>query len=341
MNITWRLNALAQAIWYQANHPLAWLLAPLGGLFCVIARVRAWSWRRRWQEGTDAAPRLKAPVIVVGNLTLGGTGKTPLVLWLAETLRARGWQPGILTRGYLGRHQQEPVRVPENGDPRDYGDEAVLLAARSGVPVMVGRDRVAGARALLDHHGCDLLIADDGLQHYRLRRDLEILLIDGRRGWGNGRCLPAGPLREPRSRARRADVVVRNGGSDMGGPRLELHPGRAINLADPRQTRALAQWTGVPLTAVAGIGHPEQFFALLEHHGLRPHRRPYPDHYPYSDEDIRAWPAGVVLMTEKDAVKCRAFATPDHWYLPVTAQPNAACRRAFEPHLAALEAAWR
>lgn len=341
MNLAWRLDALAQAVWYQPRHPLAGLLAPLGLVFCTLARVRAWNWRRHWRGDSAAAPRLGAPVIVVGNLTLGGTGKTPLVLWLAETLGARGWRPGILTRGYLGRSTAGSRLVPANGDPRDYGDEAVLLAGRSGVPVMVGRDRVASARALIDQQGCDLLIADDGLQHYRLRRDLEILLIDGRRGLGNGRCLPAGPLREPPARARRADLVVSQGGPQTDKPRLDLRPERAIKLIDPRQTRALVQFTGAALTAVAGIGHPEPFFALLERHGLRPQRRPYPDHYPYTSEDVRDWPVGTVLMTEKDAVKCRPFATQDHWYLPVTAQPNAAFLRALEPHFARLESARR
>ena len=227
--------------------------------------------------------------------------------------------------------------TPATGDPRDHGDEPVLLAAGSGCPVMVGADRIAAARRLVGEYGCDLLLADDGLQHYRLRRDLEILLIDGRRGFGNRRCLPAGPLREPVARARRADILVTNGGPEDGRPRMALRPRRAINLADPRQTRALAQFTGTAITAVAGIGHPEQFFALLERHGLRISRRAYPDHYAFSQDDCLHWSGATVLMTEKDAVKCRAFASRQHWYLPVTAVPNAAFRDALEARLRAFE----
>lgn len=335
-----RLNQLAerlQAIWYSPGHPLIWPLAPLGWLYCGIARARAAWWRRRWRQPADAGEHIAAPVIIIGNLTVGGTGKTPLVLWLAQHLRARGWRPGILTRGYAGNNQGQTRPVPSAGDPRDYGDEPVLLAARSGCPVMAGADRVAAAQRLLSECGCNILLADDGLQHYRLRRTVEILLVDGRRGFGNGHCLPAGPLREPKSRAQQADIILTNGGTDHDRPRMELRPLRAINLSDPKHTRALAQFIGTPVTAVAGIGHPEQFFALLEYHGLRIRRRPYPDHHGFSPTDVSDWPSGPVLMTEKDAVKCRAFAGKQHWSLPVSAEPNAAFMRALESHLNALE----
>ncbi|WPL16412.1 Tetraacyldisaccharide 4'-kinase [Thiorhodovibrio winogradskyi] len=333
-----QLATQLQAIWYGPAHPVAWLLAPLGWLYCAIAQARAALWRRRWRQPPEADQRILAPVIVVGNLTVGGTGKTPLVLWLAQHLRERGWRPGILTRGYRGQDLSQPRRVPARGDPRDHGDEAVLLANRSGCPVMAGADRVAAARRLLSECDCDLLLADDGLQHYRLRRDLEILLVDGRRGFGNRRCLPAGPLREPVSRARRANILLTNGGDDNR-PNMALRPQRAVNLADPRQTRALAQFVGPRVAAVAGIGNPEHFFRLLECHGLRITRLPYPDHHGFSRADARHWPAGPVLMTEKDAVKCRAFAESRHWYLPVSAVPNPAFIQALEPYLGALEQA--
>ncbi|EIC20603.1 tetraacyldisaccharide 4'-kinase [Thiorhodovibrio frisius] len=337
-----RLNQLStqlQALWYGPAHPFVRLLAPLGWLYCGIAAARAALWRWRWRQPPEAEQRIPAPVIVVGNLTVGGTGKTPLVLWLAQHLRERGWRPGILTRGYRGQSQGEPRQVPADGDPRDHGDEPVLLAARSGCPVMAGADRVAAAQRLVSECGCNLLLADDGLQHYRLRRNLEILLVDGRRGFGNRRCLPAGPLREPFTRARRADILLTNGGAEDGQPRMELRPQRALNLADSRQTRALAQFIGSPVAAVAGIGHPEQFFALLERQGLRITRLPYPDHHGFTREDCLQWPQGPVLMTEKDAVKCRAFAERRHWYLPVTAVPNAAFINALEQHIRLLEAA--
>jgi tetraacyldisaccharide 4'-kinase len=330
------IAAWLQRLWYQPEHPAAWLLAPLGWLYCAIAWARARYWHWRWRQPPKAGEDIPVPVIVVGNLTVGGTGKTPLVLWLAEHLRARGWRPGILTRGYRGRTGALPRLVPADGDPRDFGDEAVLLAARAGAPVMAGADRLAAARQLLAAHPCDILLADDGLQHYRLRRALEILLVDGRRGFGNKRCLPAGPLREPISRARAAQIVLINGGSDDQRPGMYLRPERAINLRDPRQTRALLQFVGPQVTAVAGIGNPEQFFALLEYHGLRIRRQAYPDHHAFAAGDAREWPQGPVLMTEKDAVKCRPFARPEHWYLPVTAQPNDAFVTALDARLAAL-----
>lgn len=330
------LAQLLDRVWYGRAHPLSVALAPFGWVYCAIARWRAFSWRHRWRRRPDEA-RLNAPVVVVGNLTVGGTGKTPLVLWLADHLRQRGWTPGILTRGYLGGENRAPRRVPVDGDPRLFGDEAVLLAARSGCPVMICRDRYAAARQLLRTTNCDILIADDGLQHYRLRRDLEILLIDGRRGFGNGRCLPAGPLREPAARARLADIQLINATGQSAQPRMELRPTRARNLADPRQTRALAQFIGAPITAVAGIGHPEQFFALLERHGLRISRRPYPDHHDFGAADLQRFGSDQVLMTEKDAVKCRTWATKNLWYLPVTAHPNKPFTDALDSHLRVLE----
>lgn len=335
--IRMRIARRLERLWYAPAEPLGMALIPLGWLYCGIARLRAAYWRRRWRRPLERGREVAAPVIVVGNLTVGGTGKTPLTIWLAGHLREQGWRPGILTRGYGGRAHGTPRLVPAHGDPREYGDEPVLLARRTGCPVMAGADRVAAAQALIADAGCNLLIADDGLQHYRLRRALEILLIDARRGFGNGRCLPAGPLREPRARAQAADILVHNGGrEDDGQPRMLLRPLRAINLVDPRQTRALAQFAGAPVTAVAGIGHPEQFFALLEQQGLRILRRPYPDHHGFRREDCQQWPAGVVLMTEKDAVKWRPFASAEHWFLPVAAQPNAAFLAALKPRLAAV-----
>lgn len=193
----------------------------------------------------------------------------------------------------------------------------------------VGRDRLQAARLLVDAAGCDLVVTDDGLQHYRLRRDLEIVVIDARRGHGNRRCLPAGPLREPVGRARRADLIIANGAGDGQTCAMTLQPGALISLADPRQTRALSDFSGGRVTAVAGIGNPERFFALLRACGLDVQPLAYPDHHPFSAADIAGWPAGAVLMTEKDAVKIQALAAGRQddsqrtfWYLPVTAQPT-------------------
>ncbi len=307
------------SIWYSPRHPLALVLAPLSMLYCAIARLRIWGYTQGlWAQHSPAVP-----VIVIGNLTVGGTGKTPLTLWLAEWLQHQGWQPGIVTRGYGGQLGHQVALVPTTGDPAVFGDESILLAQRAGCPVMAGRDRVAAARALAAQ-GCNLVLCDDGLQHYRLVRALEILVIDGQRQFGNERCLPAGPLREPRTRAKTVDLIVINGAdAENAHPALHLAPGKLTNLHDATRTCTLEQPFAEPVTAVAGIGHPERFFSLLETHGWQIHRTPYPDHHRFTAQDIARWPAQQpVLMTEKDAVKCRKFATTQHWYLPVSAVPN-------------------
>lgn len=318
---------------------LSALLAPLGWTYCGLSALRAFAYRRSWLGSESAG----VPVIVVGNLTVGGTGKTPLVVWLVGHLRERGLRPGVATRGYGGSGRRDARLVLENPDPMLYGDEPVLLAKRAGCPVAVGRDRVAAARLLTAEHGCDVLVTDDGLQHYRLRRDCEILVVDGMRGFGNGRCLPAGPLREPQRRARRVDLTIVNGGVGQDGPdefktekdefkvekversmRMMLVPGDAVNLYDESQRRPLSAFRAESVTAVAGIGNPWRFFSMLRGHGLQIGERAFPDHHPFAAGDLARLPPGAVLMTEKDAVKCRALAQPEHWFVPVQAQPDAA-----------------
>ena len=304
-------------LWYGPRHPLTVALAPLGWIYCGVARLRRHGYRRGW----FAVRRPGVPVVVVGNLTVGGTGKTPLVLQIAELALARGWHPAILLRGYGGRARDWPRQVAADADPAAVGDEAVLLARRGLCPVVAGPDRGAAAELAVDRLGCDLILCDDGLQHYRLARDLEIAVVDGVRGLGNGRCLPAGPLREPAARLASVDLVIANGGSGPG-HRFELVPGAAWSLADPRRRRPLGQFSGERVTAVAGIGNPGRFFAMLRGLGIAVTERPYPDHHPYSAADAAGWGAGPVLMTEKDAVKCTAFAGPDHWVCPVEARPD-------------------
>lgn len=324
-----------ERVWYQ-GHWLSDVLAPLGWLYCALASLRRWAYRR----GLLASFSATVPVFVVGNLTVGGTGKTPLVLWIADFLARKGYRPGIALRGYGAEGRGRPRHVTANADARVVGDEAVLLARRSGCPVVAGRDRVAAARRLADHCGCDVVVTDDGLQHYRLRRQLEILVSDGQRGLGNGRCLPAGPLREPRRRLDAADVVVINGaGEESDGCRMRLEPGAAVNLHDPTVQCPLDRFIGEPVTAIAGIGHPRRFFTMLEDHGLFVTAIPYPDHHRFRASDIARWPSGTVLMTEKDAVKCQPLASAAHWFVPVTAVPNAAFVIALEQALAAMKPA--
>jgi tetraacyldisaccharide 4'-kinase len=303
-----------EAIWY-GGHWLAYPLLPLSWAYRLAVLLRRLAYRRGWL----VTRRLPSPVIVVGNLTVGGTGKTPLVLWLADYLRRRGRSPGIVLRGYGGRAREWPRMVPAAGDPLELGDEAVLLAQRLGCPVAAGPNRVAAARLLLERGACDIILSDDGLQHYALWRDLEILVLDASRGFGNGHCLPAGPLREPASRARQIPLKVCSGGPCPDGEVMELVPRALTSLRNADLTRPLAALAGQRVTAVAGVGNPQRFFALLRDHGLHLEERPYPDHHPFGEADVASWPPGPVVMTEKDAVKCRSYAGPDHWYLPVDA----------------------
>ncbi len=308
-----------ERVWYGSR--LAALpLLPLAGLFWVVATLRRLAYRWNFL----AVERLPVPVIVVGNLTVGGAGKTPLVIWLAHHLRSHGVRPGILSRGYRGTAREFPVLVTAETDPALVGDEPALIARRTGCPVVVDPDRVGGARSLLAHQPCDLLIADDGLQHYRLGRDLEIAVLDGARRLGNGLPLPAGPLREGAGRLRTVDFVVCNGGTPAPGEHaMALRPGDLEALGRPESRQRLADWRGARVHAVAGIGNPERFFAMLRGLGLLVEPLAFPDHHVYTARDIDPPGDRPVLMTEKDAVKCRAFAAPRHWVVPVDAEPDA------------------
>lgn len=307
--------------WYLSGYS-AWYLRPLAALFGLVASAR-----RRRQQQKAALERLPVPVIVVGNIAVGGTGKTPCVIWLAEQLKKWGWRPGIISRGYGGRSGSWPRRVTSFSDPADVGDEAVLIARATGCPVTVGPDRMVDARSLLANENVDILISDDGLQHYRLPRDLEIVVVDASRGLGNGHLLPAGPLREPPSRLREVGLVVVNGrGWKAPVERsltMELVPGQAQSLKGVER-RALAGFSGNTVHAVAGIGNPARFFSMLSRHGIQLVMHPFPDHHPFRASDLEFGDELPVLMTEKDAVKCAKFASERHWVVPVTAQVDAA-----------------
>jgi tetraacyldisaccharide 4'-kinase len=301
--------------WYNKS-PLTLALLPLSWLFCALSVAR----RRAYQLGLLNIHRLSVPVIVVGNISVGGTGKTPLVTWLVEFLKQHGYRPGIISRGYGGGASHWPQQVRPDGDPRMVGDEAILLARRCACPMAVGPDRVAAAQALLEYHDCDIIVSDDGLQHYALGRDVEIAVVDGVRRFGNGHCLPAGPLREPQTRLQQVSMVVANG---VAGPRefaMRLLPGSAWNVREPERRRALDFFRGQQVHAVAGIGFPQRFFRQLAEQGLDVIEHPFPDHHPFAKTDIDFDDDLPVLMTEKDAVKCREFATERHWCLPVDAQ---------------------
>lgn len=301
--------------WYtDPVSPLA--LRPLAALYAVIADAR----RRRLQA---AAVKIDVPVIVVGNISVGGTGKTPFVIALIALLREAGWRPGVVSRGYGGTAPQYPFHVDADTDPALCGDEPLLIAQRAACPVVVAPDRVAAAQALRRAHAIDIVIADDGLQHYRLARDLEICVVDGRRGLGNGALLPAGPLREPAARLASVDLVVVNGGgwsAEASVPSIDMQlQATALRQLRSGREQALDRFAAQEVHAVAGIGNPERFFTMLEAAGLRVRRHPFADHHAYARDDLDFGDTLPVLMTEKDAVKCAAFADDRIWTLPVTA----------------------
>lgn len=317
-------------IWYGPRSPGLTLRA-LARLYAIATGLH----RALYRHGLRRVWRLPVPVLVVGNRVAGGTGKTPLVLALIAHLQARGKRPGVISRGY-GRRGKDLLRVDPDTPPGLAGDEPALIACRSGAPVAVCADRVAAARLLLAE-GCDTIIADDGLQHPRLGRDLEIEVIDASRGYGNGRLLPAGPLRE-RPPARFEGLRVVNGGDGGSGAGegrdwpMRLRAGTPYRLADGRR-RPLADFLAEPVAAVAGIGHPQRFFAALSEAGLRLHARAFPDHHPYRGEDLAFARERVLLMTEKDAVKCRGIAPPETYVVPVEAELPPAFFRAVDERL--------
>ncbi len=317
------MNAIQRS--WDGWYPVTFLLLPLTGVFCLLVWLRRLAYRLGWLKSW----RLQVPVIVVGNISVGGTGKTPLIIWLARKLVAMGHRPGIILRGYGGTVGETPTAVTASSRPREVGDEAVLIQRRSDCPVFVGSFRVEAGRQLLAQHDCDLLLSDDGLQHYALQRDLEIVVIDGERRFGNGLCLPAGPLREPTSRLRQADLVVVNGSPKAGELSMQVNAVEAVSLTDG-QHRPLQSFQDQTLHAVAGIGHPERFFSTLRGVGLNPVCHPFSDHHPYAEEELRPFSGQTVLMTEKDGVKCEHYALPDLWYVPARARPDEGFQRAFE-----------
>lgn len=316
MNIEQRLNRA----WYGRPGPL-WGLLPLEYLYRGATALRRHLVRR--ERSADAPP-----VIVVGNITVGGTGKTPVVIALAQWLQREGFRPGIVSRGYGGRAAGYPCEVTADTPADIAGDEACLMARRTGLPVVVSPRRREAVAQLAAHYRCDVVVSDDGLQHYAMARDMEVVVIDGGRGLGNGHCLPVGPLREPASRLRQVDVILVNGEAAAplpdGALPMRLRAGDLVALHGGER-RAVPQWRASKrVHAVAGIGHPQRFFATLAGLGFEVVAHPYPDHHRFSAADLTFSDELPVIMTEKDAVKCREFARPDWWALRVDAELPAA-----------------
>lgn len=313
--------------WYRSSFSwLTFILLPLSWLFRLIVGIRYFLYKTHLKK----ISHFRAPVIVVGNITVGGTGKTPFVIWLADYLKKNGFKPGIVSRGIGGKKLTSPWWVDAHADVSIVGDEAVLLARRTNCPMVVGIDRVAVIDELLKKSNCDIVISDDGLQRYSMGRTIEIAVVDGARKFGNKQLLPAGPLREPISRLKRVDIVIVNCANESFAVcenklnektgMMRLQGNIVVSLKNPETKQSLEQFKNKKVHAVAGIGNPARFFAWLKQHQIQIIEHVFKDHYRYQREDINFFDDLPIIMTEKDAVKCLSFANDKHWYLPVQAE---------------------
>jgi len=309
------MHKLILRAWQQKNLLYYLVLIPLSYLFSCLVLMR----RLAYKVGLFRSYQLAVPVIVVGNINLGGSGKTPVVIWLVEQLKQAGYEPGVISRGY-GTKNTKPTAVAATSSAAQVGDEPVLIARRSHCPVWVGVDRVAAGQALLDANpSCDVIISDDGLQHYRLRRDIELVVADEQTAIGQ-KLLPAGPLREPLSRLQTVDAVICHGESTIDAAfAMQLGGQTFYNLADTSVKADIGYFNGKKLAAIAGIGKPERFFNQLRNLGLDVQSIHFSDHHAFAQSDLNIQ-CDALIMTEKDAVKCEAFASDHHWVLPVEAK---------------------
>lgn len=325
--------------WYRKSlHPLTFLLLPLSYVFALAVALRRWCYR----VGLFKSKSFSVPVIVVGNITVGGTGKTPFVVWLAKFLQEQGYKPGIVSRGVGGREHQKPYWVHAHTSPAEVGDEAILLAQNTRCPVVIGIDRAAAVEVISQHANCDIVISDDGMQHYRMQRNLEIVMVDSMLRFGNQQLLPAGPLRESLQRLKTVDFVVINARSNAYHPANEHHMSLVTTHLVSLKTNAemnLAEFKQKKVHAVAGIGNPKQFFMALKKAGFDVIEHPFPDHYFFQKADLEFDDALPILMTEKDAVKCAAFADERFWYVAITAKMSHAFVQDFSAKLIELREA--
>lgn len=299
--------------WYQ-KHPLGYLLSPLGYLYGLGMLLR----NKMYAVGMKQSYTAPVPVVIVGNITVGGTGKTPLLIHLCQLLKIKGYRPGIVSRGYKATIKQFPHFVKANDCAKSMGDEPVLIAHKTHCPVVIDPNRSRACKTLLEHHACNIILSDDGLQHLALQRSIEIAVVDPERFVGNGFCLPAGPLREFATRLKTVDFVI--------------HPQNApkifVNLKT-KQERSLDQFSGQTLHGVAGIGMPERFFQLLQKLNCRVIPHAFADHFQFCPEDLKFSEDLPIIMTAKDAVKCEQFATQNMWYLDIDCQLDPAIESDF------------
>jgi len=303
--------------WYQPVDQVPFGLKILSQLFAGVSVLRRFS----YQYFSSRVYRAPLPVIVVGNIFVGGTGKTPLVIALAELLKKQNKAAGIISRGYGGKAKQWPQKVTAQSDAELVGDEPVLIATRTACPMVVGPNRKLAIEMLLaENPQLDVIISDDGLQHYAMARDMECVVIDGDRRFGNGLLLPAGPLREKQSRLQHVDFCISNGLAQAGEFAMNLQLNQVYSLNNPAQKKSLQWFAGQKVHAIAGIGHPERFFKALQNNDIQVSPCAFPDHHHYIAENLRFEDGAAILMTEKDAVKCQQFHADNAWVVPVTAQ---------------------
>ncbi len=306
--------------WKVKNAFFYVVLTPLSWVFGIVTALR----RQAYSIGVLPSTKLPVPVIIVGNINMGGSGKTPVVLWLVEQLRNNGYTPGVISRGYGGVNNMQPISVHQDSLASQVGDEPLLIAKRTGTPVWIGRKRVDVGSALLKANpDCDVIVSDDGLQHYWLKRDIEIAVVDSESTSAHY-LLPAGPLREPRSRLQTVDFIICNGEKTITQAfNMQLRGQTFYNLANPQQTVEVDYFTDKSVKALAGIGKPERFFLGLTNLGLDFEGVSFDDHHAFTTEDLESITCDALVMTEKDAVKCQPFAQKHHWVLPVEAEIEA------------------
>ena len=293
------------------------ILLPFSAVFFILSYIRLWLYRFRILKVNDSS----LPVIVVGNITVGGTGKTPIVISIVNYLKSQNKKVGVVSRGYGGEYPQESLDVTLSSDPIECGDEPLLIKQQTKVPVAVAKKRTKAIEFLIKKYSLDVIVSDDGLQHYSMGRDIEIAVIDGHSRLGNGLLLPAGPLREAKSRLKSVDFIINNGSNLEGEISSEIEPHEYINLLT-KEVKGLDHFKGKKCYAVAGIGKPDNFFSILKNNGVKLITKPFPDHYVFTEKDLIFNENHPIIMTSKDCVKCTQFATNQMWYLSVSAKIN-------------------
>ena len=309
------LETLIEKVWYSKNI-FSLLLSPLSLIYISIIYLRY----TLYQLGLISITKINVPTIVIGNIVVGGTGKTPLVIWLAKYFKEKGFLPGIVSRGYGGTYLSNIELVKPTSNPLLVGDEPVIIARNTNCPVVVAKKRAKGAKKLVEKYNCNIILCDDGMQHYSLARDIEIAVIDGQRRFGNNYCFPAGPLREPKSRIFKADLIVSKYNARTCEHKMDYTYKQLVSLNELSKTIPISDLHDMTVHAVAGINNPDHFFSYLRSHKLELIIHKFPDHYSYTEDDVKFNDNFSVVMTEKDAVKCLNYSSDKHWYIPISAE---------------------